>query len=416
MNEIGTATSTNALLQLLDSPYVSAVQATAGARSALISWNTVVPANSQVQFDTASFVIPGALSAAAAAQGSFSASSYIDPQLTTTHVVLLTGLEPGTRYSYQTLATEGTNTYVSAVYQFTTAGSIILDNSDATFTGSWTDGNLSPDKYSSNYWYTTTVGGSATATATWRPNIATPGKYDVFIWYPQGSNRANNAPFLVSYNGGNINVAVNQQSGGGGWQLIAPGVDFAKGTNGFVRLANNANPSVVIADAVRFSYVESQDFPTNTTVPQWWRDFFFGGATDPTLDGDADGYTTAQEYVMGTNPTNFLSHLDLAGSSLTNKLARFIFWPLLANRSYELIYRTNLTAPVWQKAASGAPAGTPDGHGYFSLGTTNNLQSYFRLKVQLTTNSDGSTFFAIPAALPALSTEAACGPYRIYVR
>jgi len=41
-------------------------------------------------------------------------------------------LEPGTRYSYQTLSSEGTNTYVSGVYQFTTAGSLIMDNANAT--------------------------------------------------------------------------------------------------------------------------------------------------------------------------------------------------------------------------------------------------------------------------------------------
>src|SRR6185295_19174878 len=120
-----------------------------------------VAANSQVQFDTASFIIPNALSAAAAAQGGFSTSSYTDPALTSSHGILLTGLQPGTRYSYQTLATEGTNTYISGVYQFTTAGALILGNPDATFTGSWTDANISTDKYLTNYFYATTVSGSA---------------------------------------------------------------------------------------------------------------------------------------------------------------------------------------------------------------------------------------------------------------
>ena len=46
-NSFGTVTSSNAVLTLLDSPYINSVQATPGSHSALISWNTTVPADSQ---------------------------------------------------------------------------------------------------------------------------------------------------------------------------------------------------------------------------------------------------------------------------------------------------------------------------------------------------------------------------------
>lgn len=415
-NHLGAVISDTALLALLDSPYVSGVQASPGSRSALISWSTTVPSDSQVQFDPASFLTPNAMAAAAAAQGSFSAGSYTDPALTTNHVVLLTGLQPGTRYSYQTLSTAGSNTYVSGVYQFTTAGSIILDNSDATYTGTWTEGTISTDKYGSNYVFATSVTGSATATATWRPNIITPGKYNVSIWYPQGGNRAPNAPYLVSYNGGTLNPTVNQQSGGGSWQLLASHVEFAKGTNGFVRLSNLASPSVVIADAVRFDYVEAQDFPTGPTVPTWWANFYFGGPADPTFDADGDNYTTAQEFVMGTCPTNAASHLELAGDISSNRTARVTFWPLLSDRTYDLLYRTNLSVPVWQKGDGPGPAPTPEGRGIFTLGTTNEAQNYFRLKVQVSTNAGGSSQFTLQRGFSTFTAEAACGPFRVYVK
>jgi hypothetical protein len=415
-NNVGVAVSTNALLLLLDSPYVNAVQATPGSHGALISWSTTVPANSQVQFDAATFVIPNASSMAAAAQGSLGSSSYVDPALTTNHVILLTGLQPDTRYSFQTLATEGTNTYVSGVYQFTTAGTIIVDNPSATFTGTWTEGTLSADKYSTNYQYATS--GASPATATWRPNIITPGKYDVYVWYPQGANRATNAPYLVSYNSGSTNVLVNQQSGGGAWRLIAPGVEFAKGTNGFVRLSNNAGPTVVIADAVQLVYVESQDFPTGPAIPVWWQNFFFGGPVDPVLDPDADGYSTAQEYVMGTCPTNSDSHLQLAGQSAGSNTTSVVFWPLFGNRAYDLLYRTDIGVPSWQKASTGPLAPVPDGHGVFTLSTTNDPQIFFRLKVQMSTNSSFSGTFAVPAgnSFSPFATEAFCGPNRAYIR
>src|SRR5439155_23117176 len=99
-NAAGSATSSNALLLMLDSPYISGVQAMPGERSAIIAWNTTLPADSQVQFDIATAQIQSPSSMAAAAQSSFSSSSYIDSTPTTNHVILLTGLTPDTRYSY----------------------------------------------------------------------------------------------------------------------------------------------------------------------------------------------------------------------------------------------------------------------------------------------------------------------------
>jgi hypothetical protein len=414
-NAGGVTTSPNALLTLLDSPYVSAVQAAPGSHSALISWNTIVPSDSQVQFEAASFVMPSA-AAVGSGQSSFGSSSYVDPLPTTNHVVLLTGLQPGTRYSYQTLSRVNTNTYVSGVYQFITAGETVMDNPSATFTGEWTDATISADKYSTNYRFAASVGGAATATATWRPNITTPGKYDVFVWYPQGANRANNAPYLISFNGGTTNVLVNQQSGGGAWQPIATGLEFAKGTNGFVRLANNANGSVVVADAVRFIYVEAQDFPTTPVVPAWWRNFFFGGPVDPTTDADADGYTTAQEYVMGTTPTDAASRLQLDVMS-SNATANVGFWPLHGNRSYQLLSRPELGAPIWSDVSTN-PTSTPEGQGVFVLNTISAPQSFYRLKVAMATNSQAVGLISLPG-VPRSSPdliEEFCGPFRIYRR
>lgn len=414
-NAAGSVTSSNALMKLIDSPYVSKVQAAPGSHSALVSWSTTIAGDSQVQFEAASFALPSA-AAVGSGQSSFGSSSYVDSTLTTNHVVLLTGLQPGTRYSYQTLARAGTNTYLSGVYQFTTAGEIIMDNPEATFTGSWTEATASTDKYSTNYRFATAVGGAATATATWRPNLTTAGKYDVFVWYPQGANRANNAPYLISFNGGTTNVLVNQQTDGGGWRLIASGLDFSKGTNGFVRLANNANPSVVLADAVRFVYVEAQDFPTGPTVPAWWRDFFFAGPTNPGDDADGDGYTTAQEYVMGTTPTNATAHLQLSVAG-SNAIASVQFWPLHANRTYQLLSRPELGSPVWQNASTN-PTPTPDGQGIFVLSTTNAAQNFYRLKALMNTNSEAGGSLAIPAnrSVDKRIIEEFCGPFRLYVK
>lgn len=414
-NAAGSVISAAATLTLLDSPYLSSVQATPGAHSALISWHTTEPGDSQVEFTAASGAMQNLAAAVSAGQSSFGSSSYLDPEQTTNHVVLLTGLAPGTTYSYQTLTRADTNTYLSAVYQFTTAGSIILDNPAATYSGSWTVATSSTDKYLTNYHFANTVAGAATATATWRPNITTPGKYNVFIWYPQGANRANNAPFQISFNGGITNIAVNQQTGGGAWRLIASEIEFAKGTNGFVRLGNNASGSVVLADGVRFDYVAEQEYPTNNTVPIWWRDFFFGGAIDPLADPDGDGYHTAREYVMGTIPTNAVSRFQFTASN-TNEAAQISFWPHHAGRSYQLLARPELGIAPWEEV-SAKPIVTPEGFGTFTITTTNAAQNFYRLRVDLNAEESLSSATIPLKSLRTVSFEDQfCGPYRVFVR
>jgi uncharacterized lipoprotein YddW (UPF0748 family) len=133
-------------------------------------------------------------------------------------------------------------------------GEIIIDNGQATYVGSWSTGTSSTDKYGSDYRYALGVTGSATHTATYRPNIPTTGTYDIYIWYPQGSNRATNAPWLISSASGSVTVNVNQQINGGQWVLISSGRTFNAGTTGFVRLSNaiGSTSPVVMADAVRF--------------------------------------------------------------------------------------------------------------------------------------------------------------------
>jgi len=128
---------------------------------------------------------------------------------------------------------------------------VIIDNPDATFTGSWSTGTYS-GKYGADYrWASTAV--TDTATATFRPNLVVAGDYEVYVWYVSGTNRATNAPYTVAYNGGSTVVNVNQQVGGAQWNLITTR-PFITGTTGYVRLGNGtgATGSVVIADAVRF--------------------------------------------------------------------------------------------------------------------------------------------------------------------
>lgn len=133
------------------------------------------------------------------------------------------------------------------------ASEIILDNASATFSGSWSTGTSSTDKYGTDYRYASTAT-SETATAIWRPTFGAAGYYDVYVWYPQGTNRSAMAPYTVYYDGGSQTVSVNQQANGGTWNLIAIRKSFAAGNSGYVKLGNGTSESskVVMADAVKF--------------------------------------------------------------------------------------------------------------------------------------------------------------------
>lgn len=135
------------------------------------------------------------------------------------------------------------------------AQQVIVDNEDAGFTilnGSWNTGAFG-SPWNTNYNWDDTVGGG-TALVEWRPDIPEAGEYQVETWYIQGGNRANDAPFTIHHAGGSSTVNVNQQVAGEVWLDLGE-FTFNAGTGGSVTLGNDASPSVVIADAVRFTLV-----------------------------------------------------------------------------------------------------------------------------------------------------------------
>ncbi|CAD7768212.1 Doubled CXXCH motif (Paired_CXXCH_1) [Candidatus Methanoperedenaceae archaeon GB50] len=125
---------------------------------------------------------------------------------------------------------------------------VIVDNTEASFVGSWSTSSHSTD-YGSNYRYN--GAGSGTETATWTPNLPESGNYSVYAWWPiYTSGRATNAPYTVYYSGGSETIRVNQKVGGGRWNYLGTW-NFSAGTSGYVVLSDDAD-GVVMADAIRF--------------------------------------------------------------------------------------------------------------------------------------------------------------------
>lgn len=131
----------------------------------------------------------------------------------------------------------------------------VIDNVDPGFSvlsGSWSTGSSAAGKYGADYRFAGT-GASVTAACEWRPNLPVAGDYEVEVYYPEGANRADDAPFTVHHANGTQTVSINQQINGGGWVSLGT-YPFFSGTSRYVKLENNANPSVVIGDAVRFKF------------------------------------------------------------------------------------------------------------------------------------------------------------------
>ncbi len=209
---------------------------------------------------------------------------------------------------------------------------------------------------------------------------------------------------------------MNEQLNSGQWNLLGTNYPFASGNAGFVRLANNAGNSVVIADAVQFIYADAQENPTDNSVPAWWEKFFFNASANPLDDPDGDGYSTADEYILGTSPTDKDSHLQMELQS-TGGSANVTFWPYFGNRTYQLLYRSNLVSGAWQTLPAGTIQSTPYGHGIFSLSPTELPQGFYRLQVEPAIDGNFSGKFPLAKGSAAIGFgEAACGVNRIYVK
>ncbi len=255
----GEVTTANLVLSGTDMapPVISAVIAADVAfASATISWATDELADSVVEFGVDTGY----------------GGSVTSAELVIDHSIALTGLTSSTTYHFRVRSTDASgNEAVSGDFTFTTTASgvvndIIIDNPQATISGSWSTGSSSADKYGGDYRYKSQ--GSGGAYLQYTPNLAVAGDYQVYAWYPQGGNRPSNAPYAVTYSGGTEVVRVNQQSNGGRWNLLGT-FQFNAGSAGYVRITDDFvhDSKVVLADAIKFVYLPPPP-PAITAHPQ----------------------------------------------------------------------------------------------------------------------------------------------------
>ncbi len=92
-----------------------------------------------------------------------------------------------------------------------------------------------------------------------------------------------------------------------------------------------------------------------------WEMRYFGTLpeADGTTDSDGDGHTNSQEATAGTDPTNRLSRLSIAGWQADASASGWVLsWASVAGRTYEIRRAGVLTDPFTQRVAT-AIAATP---------------------------------------------------------
>jgi hypothetical protein len=163
--------------------------------------------------------------------------------------IVPSGVDEGPRY-LQVTATDADSQTGQSLIDFTVneMGSLIIDNTDATFVDDWPAITGVAGKYGINHQYH--ASGTGANTATWSFTIGTAGNYEVYAWWVASDNRATDAPYTINYEGGSDTVRVSQRIKGGQWNYLGT-YAFGIGTYSVV-LSDDAN-EYVIADAIKIS-------------------------------------------------------------------------------------------------------------------------------------------------------------------
>lgn len=365
-NDFGAVTSEVATVTVNTPEGIYAVRSSAGYDSAVVSWRTSEPGDATVAFGPGSNLLRHA---------------FLPWSRTTNHTVRLAELLPNTSYQFL-VRTRGDETdFTADGFSFRTAGEIIIDDTEAAFSGGWTTGTTAGGRYGRSYRFAGTTRSGASSTATYRPNLSVPGRYDIDIWHPHGSNRSTKTPHIITFSGGSITNLVDQTQDGGHWQELAADLPMQPADDSGVRISNDTGEpaKVVIADAVRFNYLRAQDVPGERELPLWWSMHFFKQAAPGTEDPDADLYSNHEEYHLGSDPTETGSSILVQSVIDRDGRLHVVFSPRHPDRTYQLEFTTGLERREWVRVPEIEQTMTPTFHGVISTELPPNRQIIFRI-------------------------------------
>ena len=165
-------------------------------------------------------------------------ASLASTDLTSTGTALVTVFTPD----------PGGGTSVPLVFTVTQpTAEVILDNGQpgTSFTGTWAVSS-DPTSFGAD---SLVSAGVDVDTFRWSPTIPATSTYTVYVWWTSAPTRSTTVRYTLSYAGGTRVFTVDQQFGGGQWQLLGT-FPFTSGTAGSVEVSGASGK--VSADAVRF--------------------------------------------------------------------------------------------------------------------------------------------------------------------
>lgn len=130
---------------------------------------------------------------------------------------------------------------------------VTVDNTSSGFSSStsWFPSTSVSGYLGSNYHARATA--SLSDTAKYDVTLPVSGSYKVEARWTTGANRATATPYVITHNGGNSTVAVNQQANNGTWITLGT-YSFSAGTAQRVQVSCwTGSGSFVIADGIRFT-------------------------------------------------------------------------------------------------------------------------------------------------------------------
>ncbi|MBP6865444.1 MAG: hypothetical protein KBC32_09300 [Candidatus Didemnitutus sp.] len=211
------------------------LRATASSSQIALKWAPTVEATS---FTVKRGTSPTSLTTLATG---LTSSSYTD-----------TAVSSATTYYYSVSAVNAGGTSTDSVpASARTQDPVIVDNTAATVTGSWSTSTASTGYYGTNYLLDGNTGSTGGKSVRFTPNLPVAGRYLVYQCWAAGSNRASNAPVDIIHASGTTTTEVNQKANNGAWMLLGA-FHFNAGTSSSVLLRNDGANFYVVADAVKF--------------------------------------------------------------------------------------------------------------------------------------------------------------------
>jgi lipoprotein-anchoring transpeptidase ErfK/SrfK len=146
------------------------------------------------------------------------------------------------------------------------AEELVLDNGapSVQVSGAWSSTALTPGYAGTDYLFRPASNGDATVFWPFPSNMIS-GRYEVFARWTSGANRATNARYWVSFDGGGMPITRNQQDNGGTWQPLGS-FQFSPGKSQGVTLSDRSD-GVVIADALRWVGPLTAESPPTQSTP-----------------------------------------------------------------------------------------------------------------------------------------------------